>query len=133
MVFRGREIPVLKPAKLKRGYFFRECHVWRSRSGVQYDYKLYCRRRGLQKALLKASSLWTSTLSLPPLANRKLKGGLWGASLCIEGRTGQSDPESKRCCGGGSLKPFGARIGLKRWTRTCRKRAIRVVLEPRCK
>ena len=41
-------------------------------------------------------------------------GGLWGASLCIRGQTGQSDPESKRRWGVRALlsgAPTGIELG----------------------
>ena len=37
----GEKVPVLKPARLKRGYYFRTCRPFRTEEGVLYDYVLY--------------------------------------------------------------------------------------------
>jgi len=47
MASRGETILVLKPACMKRGYYFKSCRPYRS-EGVQYDYRLYnCFGKGL--------------------------------------------------------------------------------------
>ena len=40
----GQKVKVLKPACLKKGYWFRTCKEYRSPSGVLYDYVLYSPR-----------------------------------------------------------------------------------------
>ena len=41
MAPRGQKVPILQPAWLKRGYYFRFCRGYRTPSGVFYDYRLY--------------------------------------------------------------------------------------------
>ena len=40
----GQKVKVLKPACLKKGYWFRTCKEYRSPSGTLYDYVLYSPR-----------------------------------------------------------------------------------------
>ena len=48
MVRTGRKIPVLKPAWLKRGFYFLKCCIYTTAEGHSYDYKLYNDRQQKQ-------------------------------------------------------------------------------------
>ena len=67
----ARRVDVVKPSRVKKGYFFKTCHVYRSAAGIQYDYKLY--NKFGKEVKLQARG-WRKTLSF----NFSLKGKFTG-------------------------------------------------------